>query len=609
MILSIIIPFYNVQPYTDELLDCLKTQLSDDIEVIVVDDGSLIPFKTEHEWVKVIRQDNAGVSHARNVGLEASCGEYIAFIDADDLVSNQYIEKIRQKIPFDHLEMSWKSLPGGQQFQTKLSSDRDRLYNPSAVTRVFSRAIIGDVRFNEKKKAAEDAEFTNIVCKRSKKVAIVTEYMYFYRTSTPNSLTKRYMSGDTETKRIVYHYKHITEDMSYLLDEVKRENETNEVYILTEKNDIPQLSEYAKVMRPCKVRGMELRGEPWSQFTRIEPPLEVDVCIYTSQKHMSGIFTWIYSFCANMTNYDITVLHDGMDQCLIDKLIPIVDVRQNGEPIRCRTLIMMRIGDTIPVNIRFETSIQIVHSTTLSEQWTLPKDRDILIPISRAVKDAWLLDHEPILNMTYKGIEGLRLISATRLSTPEKGQGRMRELVRMLKAAHIDYVWDVYSDTDPKIKGITYHPMTTDIRGLIRNADYLVQLSDNGEGFCYTIVEALEESTAVITTPIDTLSEIGFTENKHGYIFGFDMTGDINRIIDVPKVDYHYDNVPIKRQWGRVLGKGTNKNTPVKLVCIRTYKDMALGRTVEEGETLILNRRRAQEIVNASYGKIIENTR
>ena len=609
MRLSIIIPFFNVQPYTDELLDCLKPQLSDDVEVIVVDDGSDVPFKTEHEWVKVIRQDNAGVSHARNVGLEASCGEYIAFIDADDLVSSQYIEKIKAKMPFDHLEMSWKSLPGGQQFQTKLSSDSDRLYNPSAVTRVFSRAIIGDVRFNEHKQAAEDAEFTNIIGKRSKKVAIVTEYMYFYRTSTPNSLTKRYMSGDTETKRIIYHYKHITEDMTYLIDEIKRENETNEVYILTERNDIPELSQFAKVMRPGKVRGMELRGEPWSQFVKIEPPHESDICIYTSQKHMSGIFTWIYSFCANMTDYDITVLHDGLDQSLIDKLLPVVDVRLNGEPTKCRTLIMMRIGDTIPSNIRFEKSIQIVHSTRLSEQWELPKDRDLLIPISNAVKDAWGLDHDPILNMTFKGKDVLHLISATRLSTPEKGHGRMRDFARRLKAAEIDFVWDVYSDIDPKIKGITYHPMTTEIRPLIRNADYLVQLSDNGEGFCYTIVEALEEGTAVITTPIDVLPEIGFKENKHGYIFGFDMAGDIKRILNVPKIEYTYNNAPIKRQWGCILGKGTNKNAPVKVVCTRTYKDMTLNRTVEEGETLILNHRRAQEIVTATYGKIIDNTR
>ena len=607
MKLSIIIPFYNVQPYTEELLDRLLPQITDEVEVIVVDDGSIVPFYTDYEWVKVLRHENAGVSHTRNVGLEASSGEYIAFIDSDDLVAEDYVRRIMEKMPFDHLEMSWRSLPGGQQFQYKLSCDSDRLGNPSAVTRVFNRQIIGDTRFNENKQAAEDAEFTNIVCKRSKNIAVITEYLYFYRTSTPNSLTKRYMAGDTDTKRIVYHYKHITSDMTDLLEEIKIENERHEVYVLTEQCDIPELSAYAKIMRPGKVRGMELRGEPLREFIKINPPLEVQIIIYTSQKHMSGIFTWIYSFCRQMAGtYDITVLHEGMDTDLVRRLIPIVDVKRNGDPIKCHTLMMMRIGDMIPVNIRFKRSIQIVHSTHLSEQWTLPKDRDELIPISKAVQKSWGLEHEPILNMTYKELSGLHLISATRLKTPEKGKDRMKKFAAMLKAAGIEYQWDCYSDIDPDIKGITYHPMTTEIRQHIRNADYLVQLSDNGEGFCYSIVEALEEGTAVITTPLDVLAEIGFKEGKHGYIFGFDLEGDINRILTIPHVSYTYDNESIRKQWGGVLGEGQNKNIPVRVVCTRQYKDMVLGRQVLEGEVLILNRRRADEIVASTFGKIVE---
>lgn len=605
MTLSIIIPFYNVQHYTDELLDCLLPQITDDVEVIVVDDGSDVPFTTDYDWVKVIRQNNAGVSHARNVGLEVSCGEYIAFIDSDDLVANDYVQKIMSKMPFDHLEMSWKSLPGGQQFEYRLNADSDRLRNPSAVTRVFSRAVIGDTRFNENKQAAEDAEFTNIVCKRSKNIAVIKEFIYFYRTYTPNSLTKRYLSGDTETKRIVYYYKHVFPSMTDLLEEVKKENETNEVYVLTEQCDIPELNQYATVMTPRKVRGMELRGEPFYQFTKINPPKEVQIVIYISTKHMIGLFTWIYAFCANMTDYDITVIHEGMDQELINKLAPVVDVRPNGDPIRCHTLIMMRIEDTIPSNIRYEHSIQMVHSTRLSDSWELPKDRDELIPISKVVKDAWGLTHEPILNMTYKSREGLRLISATRLKAPIKGMERMKALAHMLRAAGIDFTWDVYSDVDPDIKGVTYHPMTTEIRQHIHDADYLIQLSDNGEGFCYTIVEALEESTAVITTPLDVLPEIGFKEGEHGYIFGFDMSGDVKRLLDVPKVNFTYDNKPIKKQWGKVLGRGQNKNAPVKVKCIRAYKDMILNRQIAEGDILTLNYRRAKEIVDASYGEII----
>ena len=99
MKLSIIIPYYNVAQYTDELLDCLAPQITDDVEVILVDDGSDISYKTKYEWCKVYRQKNKGVSGARNKGLELSQGEYVAFIDSDDLFYDS-----------DSLEMLYTSL-------------------------------------------------------------------------------------------------------------------------------------------------------------------------------------------------------------------------------------------------------------------------------------------------------------------------------------------------------------------------------------------------------------------------------------------------------------------------------------------------------------------
>ena len=62
MKLSIIIPYYNVKPYTDELLDCLAPQIREDVEVILIDDGSEEPYKTQYEWCTVYRQKNKGVS-------------------------------------------------------------------------------------------------------------------------------------------------------------------------------------------------------------------------------------------------------------------------------------------------------------------------------------------------------------------------------------------------------------------------------------------------------------------------------------------------------------------------------------------------------------------
>lgn len=604
MKLSIIIPYYNVPEYTAELLDRLAPQITPEVEVILVDDGSREPFKTDYKWCKVVRQVNHGVSHARNKGLSMAKGEYIAFLDADDLVAPEYVSKLFSKMPFDYLEMSWKSLPGGQQFEYRLNSQNDRLSNPSAVTRVFNRNIIGETRFNEYKQAAEDAEFVREVCKPDMNVAVIPEFMYFYRTYTPNSLTKRYSAGDTETKRIVYHYPTITANMTSLLEEVKRENERNEVYILTEKCEIPELYNYAKVMRPCQVRGYELRGEPTPLFTKILPPPFFDIVIYTGQKTLNGIYTWINAFCHNVGDtYDIAVIHDGFSIQMREQLQDIAYVRRNGEPIKCKTLLMMRIGDTIPSNIRYETAIQILHAPKLDDSWVLPKDRDRIIPVSKAVKESWGLDEEPILNMTYSNRRKgeLHLISATRLNTKEKGVERMRKFVERLNQAHIPFKWDCYSETNPNINGITHKDLTVDIRQHIRSADYLVQLSD-GEGFCYSIVEALEEGTAVITTPMEVLSEIGFEENRHGYIFGFDLSGDMERLRKIPEFKYQYNNIPSRWEWAHVLGKReTEINPPVTITCTRQFRDMQLERQIQVGEKLTLNHRRAEEIISCGY--------
>ena len=66
--LTIVIPAYNAEPYIYELLDCLAPQITDEVEVIVIDDGSRQQVTTDHKWCKVIRQKNQGCSTARNKG-------------------------------------------------------------------------------------------------------------------------------------------------------------------------------------------------------------------------------------------------------------------------------------------------------------------------------------------------------------------------------------------------------------------------------------------------------------------------------------------------------------------------------------------------------------
>ncbi len=97
MKLSIIIPIYNQENNIVRLLDILVPQLSDDTELILVDDGSTdssLSVCKKYELSKsviVINKPNGGVSSARNTGLKSAQGEYIAFIDSDDLVAENYI--------------------------------------------------------------------------------------------------------------------------------------------------------------------------------------------------------------------------------------------------------------------------------------------------------------------------------------------------------------------------------------------------------------------------------------------------------------------------------------------------------------------------------------
>ena len=96
---SIIVPAYNVAQYIEECVESVLNQDYDNFEVIVVDDGAtdetpqiIDSLAQKSKKVKVIHQKNAGLSAARNTGLNHAKGKYITFIDSDDFVGEKYIE-------------------------------------------------------------------------------------------------------------------------------------------------------------------------------------------------------------------------------------------------------------------------------------------------------------------------------------------------------------------------------------------------------------------------------------------------------------------------------------------------------------------------------------
>lgn len=98
---SVIIPVYNCEKFVEKCLRSVIDQTYENIEVIVVDDGSrdnsfqiIDAVAHDKKNVKVLRQENQGVSEARNEGLKNVTGDYLAFLDGDDYLGRSYIEQL-----------------------------------------------------------------------------------------------------------------------------------------------------------------------------------------------------------------------------------------------------------------------------------------------------------------------------------------------------------------------------------------------------------------------------------------------------------------------------------------------------------------------------------
>lgn len=134
-ILSIIVPVYNAEKFLDKCITSLLKQTLSDIEIILVNDGSTdssldicYKFEQSDNRVKVYSQSNSGQSKARNVGLANATGKYIAFVDSDDWVDEDYYEKLVEACERNDAEVSCASIlrvrKHSQKFRINYTSEK-----------------------------------------------------------------------------------------------------------------------------------------------------------------------------------------------------------------------------------------------------------------------------------------------------------------------------------------------------------------------------------------------------------------------------------------------------------------------------------------------------
>ena len=187
--LSIIIPYYYTYKYTIQLLKELSIQVTDEVEVILVDDGCNETRFDEFKFVNVIHLDkNYGASHAWNVGLDVAQGQFIGFIDSDDMIMMDYIEVLLDAIKHDYADEIIFSfiniVTSNVQLRPQCRAIWKAIYRRNIVPRFDESFVCNtDAPFKRKLDATEHTQY------------YLERVLYCYRSEREGSITWRKNKG------------------------------------------------------------------------------------------------------------------------------------------------------------------------------------------------------------------------------------------------------------------------------------------------------------------------------------------------------------------------------------------------------------------------------
>ena len=347
---------------------------------------------------------------------------------------------------------------------------------------------------------------------------------------------------------------------------------------------------------------------------------QVQVLLYTSYLHIiGGIETFVLNYIELMSPYySIGVMCPMLPDALKARINEKAKYFTAKETVSCDTLVMIRMMDPIPQTVKYDKSIRMCHACKSVPSWHIKPDCDTIVHVSKASKESFNSEgkviHNPLIRFEKKS---LLFVSATRIPAMDKGKNadRMLKLAKMLNDAQIPFLWLNFSDAPltNAPKGFINVGSFQEIQPYIKKADYLVQLSDQ-EGFGYSVLEALINNVAVICTPFDTTKELGVVDGKNGYIVPYDLNFDINKLLNVPKFEYEYDNSSIVKKWKTLLDKKPPKKKKqaeetanlVKVKVIVNYFDTVLKDTLKVGTILYMDKDRANYVKSFGYLRIME---
>ena len=200
-IVSIVIPVYNVEKYLRKCLESVVNQTYKNIEVIVVNDGTkdnsqdiIDEFKERYpKLIKSYIKENEGLSEARNFGIQKAKGKYITFIDSDDYISNNMIEKLYNKITQENFDIAVcdslyeypnKSIVVSCNLEEDIKGTEEvkkamNVLYPTAWGKLYRIELFNNIRY-KKGIWFEDVELLFRMYPLIKSIGVVKEALYYY---------------------------------------------------------------------------------------------------------------------------------------------------------------------------------------------------------------------------------------------------------------------------------------------------------------------------------------------------------------------------------------------------------------------------------------------
>lgn len=253
---SVIIPVYNAERYLERCISSIANQTMKDIEILVINDGStddslniLDELSQKYKGtLKIFDKENGGAGSARNIGIENANGEFIKFVDADDYLKTDILEKMYNIAKEHNVKLvrgnyqtiigpiraedkcSWSDVQGSKVIDVRKTKDYIVTETPGIGNKLISRDLIGDLRFPEKAKW-EDLAIIPVIVASSEKLFHMDEPVYNYRVNM-NTTIKDFINRIPNILDIIKCLENVEKQMELrgLSEEYK--NQIESLYIL-----------------------------------------------------------------------------------------------------------------------------------------------------------------------------------------------------------------------------------------------------------------------------------------------------------------------------------------------------------------------------------------